>query len=256
MSSHKKFASEMRDAAVQCMESMMDESPMCDSMTKSIGGLKLSSVLYEASELHARRNMMLMESTQVLDLTRDLPESRVIHDGGMPELITETEFDEDGPVLKVIAARNVGGGVIANNDTKIPCLLSLKGPQSLYATGMFHLMSETNIPDRIKGVGRSITLPQLAINRDTVEAPLEVSRSMAGYIEGFVGYITMTPVTGGLDQAAVDAGRKSAEKSEFPEAIPMREVVDKAIRLVFKNDREAIPMKRAPKSTDVFTMDY
>lgn len=252
--SSRQFITHHRAAALQCVSMMFHTSDAGRKIAAHLTRSELNGHFEDVADVHSRRNMALLDIDNVKSMCAQLDPKRHVRDGGLPELITETMFTDEGCYLKVVGARNIAAlDDLHGGDA--PVVISLKGPQSLYGTGLFPVMSENNMPQTLV-CGTALThIPCMAISRETLEMPKEDASRIASFMEGFASAATMTPHTQvGLNTAMLEAGKRYAIKSDCPEALSIREVMEVAVRKAIVAPQE--PVQRAKRETDVGYRDF
>lgn len=252
--SSRQFIAHHRAAALQCVSMMFHTSGAGRKIAASLTNSELNGHLEDVADIHSRRNMALLDTDNVKNMCAQLDPKRHVHDGGLPELITEVVFTDDDCYLNVVGARNIAALDVCQGGD-VPVVISLKGPQSLYGTGLFPVMEENNMPQTLV-CGTALThIPCMAISRETLEMPKEDASKIASFMEGFTSAATMTPHTqGGLNPSMLEAGKRHAIKSDCPEALSIREVMDVAVRKAVSASQE--PAQRAKRATDVGYRDF
>lgn len=252
--STRGFNSHYRAAALQCVSMMFHASSAGRALAEPMRASELNGYLEDVANLDSRRNMAVLDLDHVKAIRDNLDPKRRVSDGGLPELITETRFTDDSCYLEVVGARNMEA-LDKVKGVDIPVVIALKGPQSLYGTGLFPVMMADCCPDTLNCGNAIAHIPCFAISQETLEIPHEQANRIASFMEGFVAAVTLSPATqGGLDQTALEAGRRYAVKAECPESLSVREVMDVAIRKCVKEPNEQI--QQAKRATDVGYRDF
>lgn len=230
----QSFAHEISDKARECLKSFVDNSPARDALFNIVPQDEITYALSISGDAHSKQTLMDIPPSDILSLSHDTN----ISDGGLPEVIVALGTDKGELVMKVVGTRNMDVAAKLKDEVSIPAFLTFHGPQCLPGTGIFSLIDEKYIPDRIVSHDGQVSVPtpSIAVTANNLGLSPNEAQEMAAAIDGIVSIATNTPAHEASTQhasmkKAISWALRQEENGELLIGIPDSELMERAARI-------------------------